>query len=340
MVLAGGIGSRFWPVSTEARPKQLLALASERSLIEDTIARARSLVPDERIRILAGRHLVEPFQSVLHDLPESCYWVEPEARGTAPVLAWAASKLAAIDPDAVMVSLHADHLIDPPEAFQETVATAVTIAVRNDLLLSIGAVPDRIETGYGHIEPDAPLPPAGPARAIRVARFHEKPDAATARRYVDAGHLWNTGIFVWQAVTLLAEIEAHAPDLHASLALLERSDEAFFSAVEPCVIDKAIMERSDRVGAVVATFTWDDVGSWEALARTRSRDDDGNILLGSSQAVDSRGNIVFSDDGGTVVLFGAEDLIVVRSGDTTMVMPRSRASEMKTFLQRLDEQTT
>lgn len=339
-MLAGGIGSRFWPVSTEARPKQLLALATERSLIEDAIERARLLAPDERIRILAGRHLVEPFRSVLHDLPESSYWVEPEARGTAPVLAWAASKLAEIDPDAVMVSLHADHLINPPEAFLETVDTAVAVAVRDELLLTIGAVPDRIDTGYGHIEPGEELPSAGAARAFRVGRFHEKPDAATAERYVNAGHLWNTGVFVWKAATLLKEIERHAPDLHASLALLEQGDEAFFHAVEPGVIDKVVMERSDRVAAVAATFAWDDVGSWEALARTRPHDEEGNVLLGSSHAVDARGNIVFADDGGSVVLFGAEDLIVVRSGDTTMVMPRSRASEMKSFLQQMDEQAT
>ena len=152
-VLAGGIGSRFWPASTPQRPKQLLPLASERPLIVDTVDRARALVPDERIRILAGDHLVAPFQGVVDALPDSSYWIEPRARGTAPVLAWAAWKLHKLDPDAVMVSLHADHLIEPISGFVETVASAVEIATRDDLLLSIGVPPQRVETGYGHIEP-------------------------------------------------------------------------------------------------------------------------------------------------------------------------------------------
>lgn len=339
VVLAGGIGSRFWPVSTVERPKQLLPLASDRSLIEDTVERARALAPDDRIRILAGSHLVKPFRTVLRDLPDSCYWVEPAARGTAPVLAWAAWKLSRIDPDAVMVSLHADHRISPVSALRETVDTAVEIAARDDLLLSIGAIPDRVETAYGHLERGSAIPSGGVADAYRVARFHEKPDEDTARAYVDAGFLWNTGIFVWKASTLLTEIGRHVPGLAEHLSLLEESDEAFFDAVAPDVIDKAVMERSDRVGTVVGTFSWDDVGSWEALARTRPPDPSGNVLLGAAQAVDSAGNIVFSDGDGSVVLLGAEDLIVVRTGDTTMVMPRSRAQEMKIFLERLDGST-
>ena len=336
-VLAGGIGSRFWPASTPERPKQLLPLASERPLIVDTIDRARALVPDERIRILAGQHLVDPFRTVLEG-DRDLYWVEPRARGTAPVLAWAAWKLHALDPDAVMVSLHADHLIAPLDGFVETVTTAVEIAARDELLLSIGVTPDRIETGYGHIEPGAPLEPAGAAAGFRVARFHEKPDAETARRYVDDGFLWNTGIFVWKASVLLAELQRHAPELTEHFHLLEGGDDAgFFDAVPVSVIDRAVMERSDRVGTVTARFTWDDVGSWEALGRTRDADSGGNVVLGNGAVVDGGGSIVYADEGSRVVVLGADDLIVVQSGDTTMVLPRSRASEMKELLARMDQ---
>ena len=334
-VLAGGIGSRFWPVSTPERPKQLLPLAGDLPLIVDTVGRARALVPDERIRILAGAHLVTPFRSVVEGLPDASYWIEPRARGTAPVLAWAAWKLFRLDPEAVMVSLHADHLIRPVEAFRETVSVAVEIARNDELLVAIGVTPDRIETGYGHVEPGTPLPDVGAARAYRVRAFHEKPDAATARRYVDEGYLWNTGIFVWKASVLLEEIEQHAPEVAEHLGLIEESDEAFFDAAPVSVIDRAVMERSDRVSTVAATFAWDDVGSWESVSRTQPADASGNVILGSGQVVDGSGNIVFSEDG-RVVLFGTEDLIAVRSGDTTMVLPRSRAADLKELLGKLE----
>lgn len=334
-VLAGGIGSRFWPASTAERPKQLLALGGPDPLIVDTVRRAQALAPDERIRILAAEHLVGPFRRVLGDFPKTSYWVEPRARGTAPVLAWAAWKAARTDPDAVMVSLHADHLIHPVAALKECVETAVRIAARDDLLLSIGVEPDRIEPGYGHIELSDRIETTGETQAFRVAAFHEKPDPETAKRFVAEGYLWNTGIFVWKASVLLDEIRRHAPELAEHLPLIDEDESAFFDAAPVQVIDRAVMERSDRVGVVRGTFAWDDVGSWEALARTTPADDSGNVLLGDSSVIDGRSNIVFSDSG-PVVLLGAEGLIVVRSGDTTMVLPRSRASEMKALLKKLD----
>jgi mannose-1-phosphate guanylyltransferase len=336
VVLAGGVGSRFWPVSTPERPKQLLPLASDQPLISDTIERARALVPDARIRILAGEHLARPFASALTGFPRDGYWIEPRARGTAPVLAWAADKLARIDPDAVMVSLHADHLIRPLDAFAETVDAAVRVARLENALVCIGVPPDRIETGYGHVEPGAPLETGGSVRAYRVRAFHEKPDAATARRYVDQGYLWNTGIFVWRASLLLEEIDRHAPEVSAHMPLLKKSAEAFFDAVPVSVIDRAIMERSERVATVRATFMWDDVGSWEALSRSRPPDAQGNVAVGRSRTVDARDNVVFAEEG-EVVLFGVEGLVVVRTGDKTLVLPRERAADLKTLLAELEK---
>lgn len=337
-VLAGGIGSRFWPASTPERPKQLLPLGSEQPLIVDTVRRARALAPDARIRILAGAHLAAPFQSALPDLSEESYWIEPRARGTAPVLAWAAWKLAQLDPDAVMVSLHADHLLDPIEDFTDTVATAVEVARRDELLLSIGVPPDRVETGYGHIEAGEALAPAGRAESARVGAFHEKPDAATARRYVDAGYLWNTGIFIWKVSVLLEELARHAPEISELLPVIGTDgDTAFFDRVPVSVIDRAVMERSDRVGVVKATFTWDDVGSWEALARTRVSDASGNVALGDAGLVDAEGCIVYQEGPGRVVILGADDLVVVQTPETTMVLPRERAPELKDLLARLDD---
>lgn len=334
VVLAGGVGSRFWPVSTPERPKQVLPLAGERPLICDTIERARSLVPDARIRILAGAHLAQPIREALRDFPEDGLWIEPRARGTAPVLAWAASRLARIEPEAVMISLHADHLVRPLKAFEETVATAVAVARRDERLVCVGAAPDRVETGYGHIEPGEPLPSAGVAQAYAVRAFHEKPDTETARRYVEAGYLWNTGIFVWKVSVLLEEIERHAPEIHDHLSLLARGDVPFFDSVPVSVIDRAVMERSRRVAVVGATFSWDDIGSWEALSRAREADRDGNVLVGDARAVHARDNIVFAESG-SVVLFGTAGLVVVRTAELTLVLPRERAADLKALLAEL-----
>jgi len=335
MVLAGGIGSRFWPVSTPERPKQLLPLASESPLITDTMARARALVPDGRIRILAGEHLARPFATALPDFPATGYWIEPRARGTAPVLAWAAQKLAALDPEAVMVSLHADHAIRPLDAFQRSIAAAVRVARREDALVCLGVPPDRVETGYGHVEPGAPLDAGEGMSAFRVRAFHEKPDPATAQRYVDQGYLWNTGIFIWKAAVLVEEIKRHAPEVAQYLPLASKSDQAFFDAVPVSVIDRAVMERSERVATVRATFEWDDVGSWEALSRSRPADAAGNVAVGAARAVDAEGNVVYAEQG-EVVLFGVRDLVVVRTADKTLVLPRERAADLKTLVTELE----
>ncbi len=334
-MLAGGIGSRFWPVSTPARPKQLLALGGPRPLMVDTITRARVLVDDDRIRILAGPHLMSPFRQALPDLPDSTYLVEPRARGTTPVLARAAWELHRSDPDAVIVSLHSDHLIRPMDEFARTVHAAVDVARRERVLLTIGVTPDRVETGYGHIQPGRALAAQPGIEAFRVAAFHEKPDALTARGYVDTGYLWNTGIFVWRARVFLDELAETAPEVSALLPLLKDGPERFFDEVEASVVDRAVLERSERVACVRATFQWDDIGSWSAVARGRDSDEAGNVVEGDARVVEGRGNVVWAEDG-AVVLWGVDDLVVVRSGDQTLVMPRDRAADLKELLAVLE----
>jgi len=323
-------------MSTPDRPKQLLPLVGSDSLIRDTVGRARSLVDDDRIRILAGDHLAGPFRRELPELPGEAYLVEPRARGTCPVLAWAAWELARRDPEAVLVSLHADHLIRPVEAFQETVRAAARLAARDDLLLTVGVRPDRVETGYGHIQPGEALDAPGAARAFRVAAFHEKPDRDTAARYVDEGYLWNTGIFVWKASVFLEEVARHAPEVAACFPVLEADGpEAFFDAVPVCVVDTAVMERSGRVACVEATFAWDDVGNWASLARTRPGDEAGNVTEGAAQVVEGSGNVAWADEG-RLVLWGVDDLVAVRTGDVTVILPVERAPQLKELLAELD----
>lgn len=335
MILAGGVGSRFWPVSTPTRPKQLLPLAGQQSLIEQTVARIAPLVGHERIRILTGTALRDAMSSAVPQLGAQGLLVEPRARGTAPVLAWAAHTLTRLQPDAIMASLHADHLIDPDEGFRATIAMAAALARDEQRLFTIGVPPTRPETGYGYIRTGAPIGDDG--RASVVDRFVEKPDRATAERYMAEGYLWNTGLFVWPAALLLEQLERYTPELAALLPLLDddRVDE-FFERAPVLSIDNGLLERSDRVGVVRATFAWDDVGAWDALARTRPADARGNVGVGNTHFVDADGCIAWSEDS-AVVLFGARDLVVVHAHGVTFVAPRERTPELKQLLAELPD---
>jgi mannose-1-phosphate guanylyltransferase len=342
VILAGGVGSRFWPVSTPHRPKQLLPLASPRPLIRDTVDRITPLVPQERLRILTGGHLAEPILRTLPELGPGNLLLEPRAAGTAPVLAWAAAELERRDPDAVMVSLHSDHVIHPPEAFRALIARAAELAVGHRRLFTIGVPPTRPETGYGYIELGPPLEPlegdAHPEPGNAVARFVEKPKREVAEEYLASGaYLWNTGLFVWRAADLLDGLERHAPEFRELVPVLrEGGTDEFFRLAPTISIDEALLERSDRVSVVRATFAWDDVGAWDAVLRTRPADEDGNVLMGDAFAVDSRGSVLYADDG-PVVAFGVDDLVVVRTAGVTFVAARDRAPDLKQLLERLPE---
>lgn len=338
-MLAGGVGSRFWPVSTPSRPKQLLPLATDAPLIVDTVRRARELASPDRIRILAGEHLLAPFRSVLGDLPDDAYLVEPRARGTGPVLTWAAWALREQDPDAVLVSLHSDHVVEPEDAFRDLIRDAARIAADGERLLTVAVEPDRPETGYGYIRPGAPLPAPDGVEAFEVEAFVEKPDREAASSYLERGYLWNSGIFVWKADLFLDEVRRRAPEIGELLPRLEAGDvEAFFAEAPRISVDEAVLERSDRVGTVKATFRWDDVGSWSALARTRRPDERGNVSVGPVHAVESHDVIAWSDDGTPVVLYGVEDLVVVRTDQVTLVADRSRAPHLKELLDQLPDE--
>lgn len=336
VVLAGGIGSRFWPVSTPARPKQLLPLASERPLLADTVERIIPLVPLERLRVLTGEHLAAPILDAVPEVGAEQLLLEPSARGTAPVLAWAAVELMRRDPEAVLLSLHADHVITPAGDFRALLAALGRHAAREDRLFTIGIEPTRPETGYGYIRVGAEL--AADPEIYAVAEFVEKPDRDTAQEYLRrAGYLWNSGIFVWRAATLLEELRRHTPELAHLLPLLEAGDvEAFFREAPNLSIDEGLLERSDRVAVARATFRWDDVGAWDAVARTRSADARGNVGVGAAHLVECEDCIAWAEEG-DVVIFGARDLVVVQAGGVTFVAPRERTAELKDLLRQLPE---
>ena len=337
VVLAGGIGSRFWPASTPGRPKQFLPLATARPLIVDTIHRAQGLAPIENILIVAGEHLRPHIAKHLPDLGPDQLLCEPQAKGTAPALAWAAREIIRRSQrpnDTVMISLHSDHVIRPLDQFVSTLGQAVEGAGNLDRLLTVGVTPSRPETGYGYIEVGSALTPG----IFEVKRFVEKPDRATAEGYLATGQfVWNSGMFVWRPQVLLSELAAHTPELASDLGRLETEDvPGFFAAVPSLTIDNGLMERSDNIAVVQSEFDWDDVGAWDGLIRVRDLDGEGNLLVGDAHAKDCQNSLLWAEDG-PVVAFGVSDMVVVRASGITFIMPAARAANLKTLLDELPE---
>lgn len=336
-ILAGGIGSRFWPLSTPERPKQLLPLAGPRALVADTAERALALAPLERILLLAGSDLKDRLLEAAPMLRGCVILEERIAKGTGPALARAAWEITrrAGSADAVMVSLHADHFVRPVDAFVKNVETAAAVAARHHLLVTLGARPTRPETGFGYMELDAELGPG----VRRVLRFVEKPDPVTATRFVASDRfLWNTGIFVWRPADLLDEIRAVAPELAGALARLETAgSDAYFQAAPPISIDEGVLERSNKVAVVFAGFDWDDIGSWAALLRVREHAPEGNVVVGDAHAIDCKYTLVWAEEG-AVVAFGLEHCVVARAGDVVLVTTRERAADLKKLLARLPDE--
>jgi mannose-1-phosphate guanylyltransferase len=330
VLLAGGSGTRFWPLSTPETPKQLLPLSGAGSPAEEAVERLTGLIPRDRVLVVAGETLAPRLRTVLN-LPAESFLIEPRAASTAPALIWATWEARRRDPDAEVLSLHADWAIGDPAAFRRTADAALTAARTHDRLVTVGVVPSRPETGYGYIVPGAPLD--GVART--VARFSEKPNAVTALDLMAAGALWNSGLFAWTAQRLLSEVAQHTPEVAAALPKLEAGDVAgFFRAVTPISIDVGLLERSAAVAVLAGAFAWDDVGTWQALARVRPKDPSGNVVVGRAVVRDSHDCIVWSERD-PVVLCGVKDLVVVQANGRILVMPTERAADMKQLLDAL-----
>ena len=330
VLLAGGSGTRFWPLSTPENPKQLLPLAGSVSSAEDSVERLTGLVPRERTLVVAGTGLAVRLQEHLKLPPENLL-AEPRAASTAPALIWATWEARRRDPEAEVLSLHADWAVGDPAAFRDTADIALAAARRHDRLVTVGIVPSRPETGYGYIVPGPPLDES----ARSVSRFSEKPDAATALDLMAAGALWNTGLFAWTADRLLAEVEAHTPEVSGAIRALEADDVArYFEDVDPISIDVGLLERSRAVAVVRGEFAWDDVGTWQALARVRPKDPQGNVVVGPALLHESQDCVVWSD-GDPIVVYGVQEMVVVHANGRILVMPCERAASMKQLLDAL-----
>lgn len=342
VIMAGGKGERFWPLSTEERSKPFIPLLGESTLLQETVKRLLPLVPAERILISIGETQRVIARQQLPGIPEENFVVEPVGRDTAACLGFCALHLERRDPDAVMLAVPADHYIGDTAAFCRTLQRGfANLEGANGVVF--GVRPTRPETGYGYIETGAG---GSEASFLDVVRFVEKPDPDTAGAYLRSGrHFWNSGMFLWRNRTLLDLFREHRPKTYEGLsalrALIGRSGaEAdllrVFSSLEKISIDYALLEKIPRLRMVPAEFDWDDIGNWSALARALSPDALGNVCRGEFAALEANGCVGYTDSG-AIALFGVTDLVVVQAHGTVLVCPRKLAPELKRLVAALPE---
>ena len=339
IVFAGGIGSRFWPLSTPARPKPVLALVSDRTLIEETVGRLQPEVPPERVFILTSRDIAPAIRAVTREVPEENVLVEPRPLGTAAALAWGAQELMRrAGPSAMCVAVHADLAVDFPEEYRRTLRRAAGYAAREHALVSIAVKPSRPETGFGYVQPGPAIDPGTPLDrgGIAVARSYvEKPSEQEAESRIEDGALWHGGILVGAVGTILEELAKHTPEVREGLVPLATGNlPSFVGMVRATSIERGLLERTDRLLVTLGDFGWDDVGTWASLRRARDLDDDGNGALGDVHFVDADCNVVHSGRG-TVVLFGVSRMLVVTLDGLTFVTSLDRASDLNPLLDAL-----
>jgi len=320
VLLAGGGGTRLYPASRPDRPKQFLTFDDGPSLLERTVDRTEFA---DRTFVVTPERYVD---AVRETVPDAAILVEPRARDTGPALVYAAHRVRATVGECVLCCLPTDHHVAGPVT--DTLRTAARVAADTGALVTIGVEPDRVATGYGYIEPG---PPVGDAAARRVAAFHEKPDADTASTYVDAGWLWNAGMFAWTPTALLAA--ARDSPLSALVEALDdgRADDGF-AAVTPVSVDHAVLETADDVAVVPGDFAWDDVGSWDAVARVFGTD-----LADRSRRIDSPDTVTAADDDHHIAVLGVDDLVVAAYDDRVLVCPREEAERVREIVDGLEK---
>ena len=344
VIMAGGSGTRFWPLSRRKTPKQLLGLFGGATLLEQAVERVKGLVPPERIYIFTNSLVRRQMARLLPSIPERQIVAEPAQRNTAPTIGLAANEILRRDPDGIMAILPADHMIRKPGAFRNALKAGCRWAAAEGRSVVLGIQPTRPETGYGYIRLGGPEPTAGREKMFQVKSFTEKPELAVARQYVASKrYLWNAGMFIWRASTLLANLRRYQPVMAAGLDEIAaaggidnpRALKRLFPRLEKISIDYALMEKIEHVSAVAADIGWSDVGSWAVAYDLHAKDADGNVRPENSLCLDSKGNMLV---GGRkyLVTIGVENLVIVETGDALLVCAREQSQKVGKAVQELE----
>ena len=338
LIMAGGKGTRFWPLSTEEKPKQFLNLIGEETMIQMTVNRIKPIIPIERVFVCTGEMYVDLVKEQLPELPKENIIVEPEGRNTAPCIALSAFVIKKYYKDANMIVLPSDHLISDEDEFRNVIKNADEFVRENkEAIITLGMEPTRAETGYGYIRYGSDENQINNHKVIKVDAFVEKPNKEKAKAYIKEGnYLWNGGMFLWSADNILNQIEKYSNDTYEALKDIEivANEEIQelinnnYHKTEAISIDYAVMEKSDSIYVVPSRFGWDDVGSWEALDRYREKDDKGNVLVGSAKVVDSHGNLVISSSH-DIVVEGLKDIYVIENDGKILVGHKSNVANVK-----------
>jgi len=346
-VMAGGIGERFWPLSRTMRPKQLLAITGERTMLRETIARHAGLSSPEDVFIITTKEQSDLIVREISELPEGNVIPEPCGRNTAPCVALGAALLYAKDPESVMVVVSSDHHIPDSESYRATIEDAIALARQEHALVTIGVVPRYPETGYGYIEGKEEISYPGKTKGMKVSRFLEKPPLKIAEElYKTPGVFWNAGMFVFRTKDILAAFERFMPESNSALKEItakagtaeERAAiENYYRVVEKISIDNAVMEKADNVAVLAATFQWNDVGSWTSASAHWPEDEKGNRLKGEIKLLESENCIVGNYHEGLVGVIGLSDVVVIRTGDAVLVCAKDKVQDVKKLLTDLDE---
>jgi len=346
MIMAGGGGTRFWPRSRNRRPKQFLTFAGDRTLLQGTLDRISAQVPSSRTWVITGEPHVDEARNQLPELPGDQIVGEPFGRDTAACIGLGAALIAQADPAATMIVMPADHVIEPVREFERAVHAAEQFADdHQNALLTFGIPPTFPSTGYGYIHRGEPIGQRQGVTASTVKAFKEKPSADVAEQFLVSGEfLWNSGIFVWKAVTILAELRLQRPKLYAAI---ERIAEAWptpnrmdvfrseYESLEKISIDFAVMEKAEKVLVIQAPYQWDDVGSWLALERGNPQDAEGNTVQGLNVSINTNNCVIVTDPGKLVATLGVKDLIIIQDGDCTLVTDRKDESNVKLIVDQL-----
>jgi mannose-1-phosphate guanylyltransferase len=346
VIMAGGVGSRLWPRSRIASPKQFLDLLGTRTMLQETVDRIKPLIPLSRVLVVVSKEHAERVRTQVPDLPDENILVEPGPRGTAPCIGLAATALQLRDPAAIMAVFPADHLIADGDGFRQAISTAAQIA-QDEYLVTLGITPDHPHTGYGYIQRGPSLGQIQGLAAYQVKRFTEKPDEGTAQSFVDSGeYYWNGGIFVWRAATILAEMSALLPGLYGELCRIgeawesaQRSEimAAAWGRVPRTTIDYGIMEKATQVAVVPVDVGWNDVGNWTTLSELVPRDEEGNVVHGDGVPLllDTADTYVYTSGGRVVVAIGLDGFVVVDTKDALLICPKDQAQAVRDVVKRL-----